>query len=139
MINGIEYGINQRLFQDAVIKTNKIPEGYEAVFPDDKEENMEQYLCEMNELHLKKYENFLEKDFKDELPNIGGNKAGSSMTEWIKVLHKMTSYNDKSIITSNEGAGRMEKLYGMIVSLKARNWYEELISLYKVSIAGVSL
>lgn len=113
------------------MKASKISEGFEVLFQEEKEENWEQHLCEMNELQLKKYEVFLEND-KDDLPHIGGNRAGSAMNEWVKVLKTMSNYNDKSIVTSAESKGRLEKMYSLIVSLKARNWYEELIGLYKV-------
>lgn len=110
-------------------------DGYEAAFAEGSDDFIDQYLCEMNELQLKKYEEFLEsdKDQKDELQSIGGSKAASSMMEWIKVLQKLPNINEKSAMNPNESnKGKLEKLYEMIVNLKARNWYEELISLYKV-------
>ena len=110
-------------------------DGYEAAFAEGSDDFIDQYLCEMNELQLKKYEEFLEsdKDQKDELQSIGGSKAASSMMEWIKVLQKLPNIDEKSAMNPNESnKGKLEKLYEMIVNLKARNWYEELISLYKV-------
>lgn len=105
------------------------------MFHDQKEENIEQYIYEMNDQQFKKYEQFTDESrVQEELPSGMGNKTASAMTEWAKVLQKHTASTEKSMMNTGGGnnKSKFEKLYSIVTQLKARNWYEELVGLYKV-------
>ena len=110
-----------------VLKT--MLEGYEVMFQEPGNGVSQQFVCDMLEPQLKKYEELLDNNLRDELPSIGGAKSFSAMMEWAKVLQKYSA----SASNMTESKNKLERLYCTITGLKPRNWYEELISLYRVS------
>ena len=135
---------------------------YEIAFEDRSNvtfnENDECYF-EMNDIQMKRYEEFLEnyKSNDDNNPinqptflnnnnfntmpsgNFGGGginntnpKVHSTLMEWSKLLQKNFSNYEKSSININDNKNKLSKTYKIILTLKERNWYEEMTSLYKV-------
>lgn len=109
---------------------------YEIDFSE-KDKSAEDYYLELNENQMKDYENFLsssnqnkQKSIKS-LNTIGGNKLNSHLLEWSKLLQKMCiQENPSNTPTDNEN--KLQKAYESILKLDERNWYEEMILLYKV-------
>lgn len=106
--------------------------GYEAMFHD-KIVNDDFYF-EMNEQQLLKYDKFTgnSKAAPENTDNMGG-KAATSMTEWSRTLQKWLSNQEKSGINLNDNKNKLDRVYKAVIGLKERNWYEELVGLYKVA------
>ena len=103
-------------------------EGYQVTFTSHNDTPAETFICEMQEPQLKKYEELLEGSIPKDEATLGGSKASSAMMEWAKVLQKHSA----PASNMTESKNKLEQLYSIVVELKPRNWYEELVSLYKV-------
>lgn len=97
----------------------------------------EDYYLELNEMQSKEYEKFMattmhgkQKSVRS-LNTIGGNKAHSQLLEWSKLLQKVCiQENPPNSPAENEN--KLSKAYEAILKLDERNWYEEMVLLYKV-------
>ena len=61
---------------------------------------------------------------------LGGNKAQSHLLEWSKLLQKVCTQENPGN-NPNENENKLSKAYETIIKLDERNWYEEMILLYK--------
>ena len=112
-------------------------DAFEPVY-EEKKRVVEDYYLDMSEKFIKQYEQFLhsvkQNNSKDsgQSGNLGTARGQqSSLLEWSKLLQKQFS-QEKSTASLQESKNKLSKAYKAIVSLDERNWYEEMVSLYKV-------
>ena len=117
---------------DTIAKSvSTILNGYEAMFHEN--QNSENFFFEMNEVQVKRYEEFLDNSkLQDTLTDGPGSKTTGGMNEWTRTLQKHSATNDKSGTNQNEGRSRLDAVYKSVLALRERYWYDELIGLYKV-------
>ena len=134
---------------------------YEIVLEDSSNNENDECYFDMNEIQMKRYEEFLENSRSKNDDNntiisqstlmnnnfntiTSGNygsggginstnpKIHSTLMEWSKLLQKNFSNYEKPSININDNKNKLSKTYKIILTLKERNWYEEMTSLYKV-------
>jgi len=113
---------------------------YEVIFEEDGNE-LEDYFLELNETQGKEYEKFLQSAMQSKTKSLkslntvggalGANKAQSHLLEWSKLLQKVCTQENPGN-NPNENENKLSKAYETIIKLDERNWYEEMILLYKV-------
>ena len=117
-----------------------IPDNTFEIAFKEKIEDAEDFYLELNESQMKDYEKFLatasqskQKTLKS-LNTIGANKTLSHLLEWSKVLQKECIHKDPTNASPVENENKLVKAYEAIMKLDERNWYEEMVLLYKVCV-----
>ena len=109
---------------------------YEIIF-EEKETETEDFYLELNEFQMRDYERFLSSNIQTKkslksLNVVGGNKLHNHLLEWSQLLQKICIQENPSN-TPNENDDKLFKAYETILKLDERNWYEEMVLLYKVN------
>jgi len=86
---------------------------------------------------MRDYDKFLNSTIgsKKSLKNlnvVGGNKLHNHLLEWSQLLQKICIQENPSNNAPNESDDKLYKAYETILKLDERNWYEEMVLLYKV-------
>lgn len=110
---------------------------FEPIY-DEKREITEDYYLDMSEKFIKQYEQFTQsvkqQNSKDSsrFGSLGPSRTlQSPLLEWSKLLQKQFS-QEKSASSLQENKNKLGKAYKAIIGLDERNWYEEMVILYKV-------
>ena len=107
-----------------------ILQGYEAMFHEN--QTSENFYFEMNEVQIKRYEEFLDNSKLQEtvMTEGPGAKVSGGMNEWSRTLQNLSAVNEKSgTANANEGRSILDRVYKAVLGLKERYWYDELIGL----------
>lgn len=95
------------------------------------------YYLDMNEQLFKEYQQFLSTVRTERYENPTSSARGqtqraqSQFLEWSKLLQKHFN-QEKSSTSLSENKNKLAKIYKVLLTLDERNWYEEMVALYKV-------
>lgn len=110
---------------------------FEVLFAE-KETEAEDYYLELNEIQMRDYSGFLNSSIQNKqkslqsLNTVGGNKLHSHVLEWSKLLQKVC-IQENAPNSPVENENKLLTAYEGILKLDERNWYEEMVLLYKVN------
>jgi len=120
-------------YEDPNAKFVVPPNSFEIIH-EEKNIDPEDYYLDMTEAQWKQMEASIAEQTKEnhkekELPDLTG-KGQSVLMEWSKILQKQFNQENPSLGLS-ENKNKIYKAYKTILTLKERNWYEEITILYK--------
>jgi len=117
---------------------------FEPIYEEKKGGEPTDFYMEMSEKLLKEYEQFVVNARQNKAraggapPQSQGSTTNrgqqSVLLEWSKVLQKQLSQEKSSTMGVQENKSKLQKAYRSVLALDERNWYEEMITLYKVII-----
>jgi len=106
---------------------------FEPTF-EDKKSFMEDYYFNVDEKYVKEHEDFFanskqNKSKNFEQGNFGGSK--SQLLDWSNLIQTQL-LQEKSTMGASDNKNKLQKAYRTLITLDERNWYEEMVALYKV-------
>jgi len=109
---------------------------FEPNYEEKKANQNQDFYYEMNERTLREYEQFLEsaKQNKSKTGNTPqhNNRSQSVLLEWSNLLQKQLS-QEKTTMNVPDNKNKIQRAYKSLLALDERSWYDEMISLYRVS------
>ena len=108
--------------------------GPHFIFFNEEEPSSEDFYYELNSKDIVKYQEILSL-LKEQTMNrtgLGTPTLFSTFSEWSKQIQRCGISSDKMIDNHSRHKNIILDVYRTLLNLRERNWYEEVIQLYKV-------